>query len=79
MPGLRHAARCSRRARREPGLGPRPDNDIWATDIQFIVVSGEKPDKLAVYSIQAESGALNSIGHYPTGKGADWVEIVTFD
>ena len=46
---------------------------------QFIVVSGEKSDMLAVYSIQAESGALKSIGRYPTGKGANWVEIVTFD
>jgi 6-phosphogluconolactonase len=46
---------------------------------QFVVVSGEKSDMLAVYSIQAESGALKSIGRYPTGKGANWVEIVTFD
>ena len=46
---------------------------------QFIVVSGEKSDMLAVYSIQAENGALRAIGRYPTGKGANWVEIVTFD
>ena len=46
---------------------------------QFIVVSGEKSDMLAVYSIEAESGALKPIGRYPAGKGANWVEIVTFD
>jgi 6-phosphogluconolactonase len=46
---------------------------------QFIVVSGEKSDMLGVYSIEAESGALKPIGRYPTGKGANWVEIVTFD
>jgi 6-phosphogluconolactonase len=46
---------------------------------QFIVVSGEKSDMLAVYSIAAESGALKPIGRYPAGKGANWVEIVTFD
>ena len=46
---------------------------------QFIVVSGEKSDMLAVYSIQTESGALKEIGRYPAGKGANWVEIVTFD
>ena len=46
---------------------------------RFIVVSGEKSDMLAVYSIQTESGALKEIGRYPAGKGANWVEIVTFD
>jgi 6-phosphogluconolactonase len=46
---------------------------------QFIVVSGEKSDMLAAYSIEAESGALKPIGRYPAGKGANWVEILTFD
>ena len=45
---------------------------------QFMVVAGEKSDLLAVYSIEAESGALKPIGRYPTGKGANWVEIVSF-
>jgi len=26
-----------------------------------------------------ETGALKAIGRYPTGKGANWVEIVAFD
>ena len=46
---------------------------------RFIVAAGEKSDMLAVYSIEAESGALKPVGRYPTGKGANWVEIVTFD
>jgi 6-phosphogluconolactonase len=46
---------------------------------QFIVVSGEKSDMLATYSIETESGALKPIGRYPAGKGANWVEILTFD
>jgi 6-phosphogluconolactonase len=45
----------------------------------FIVVSGEKSDMLGVYSIEAGSGALKPIGRFPTGKGANWVEIVSFD
>ncbi|MBO0734169.1 MAG: beta-propeller fold lactonase family protein, partial [Methylocapsa sp.] len=46
---------------------------------RFIVASGEKSDMLAVYAIEAESGALKAIGRYPGGNGANWVEIVTFD
>jgi 6-phosphogluconolactonase len=46
---------------------------------RFIIVSGEKSDMLGVYAINAESGALNAIGRYPSGKGANWVEIVSFD
>jgi 6-phosphogluconolactonase len=38
---------------------------------RFIVVAGEKSDMLAVFSIEAESGALKPIGRYPTGKGAN--------
>jgi 6-phosphogluconolactonase len=30
-------------------------------------------------AIDAETGALKPIGRYPTGKGANWVEIVAFD
>src|SRR5215831_13484612 len=46
---------------------------------RFIVVAGEKSDMLAVFSIEAKSGALKPIGRYPTGKGSNWVEIVSFD
>ena len=46
---------------------------------RFIVVSGEQSDTIASYAIDAETGAPKPIGRYPTGKGANWVEIVAFD
>jgi 6-phosphogluconolactonase len=46
---------------------------------RFMVVSGEKSDTLSAYSIDPSSGALKLIGKYPTGKGSNWVEIVSFD
>jgi 6-phosphogluconolactonase len=46
---------------------------------RFVVVAGEQSDTISSYVIDAETGALKLIGRYPTGKGANWVEIVTFD
>lgn len=46
---------------------------------RFVVVSGELSDMIASYSIDTESGALKPVGRYPTGKGANWVEIVAFE
>ena len=46
---------------------------------RFVVVSGEKSDTLSTYAIDSASGALKQIGKYPTGKGSNWVEIVSFD
>ena len=43
-----------------------------------MVVSGEKSETLSTYAIGAE-GSLRPIGQYPTGKGSNWVEIVSFD
>jgi 6-phosphogluconolactonase len=34
---------------------------------------------IASYAIDPETGALKPIGRYPTGKGSNWVEIVSFD
>lgn len=45
---------------------------------KFLVVSGEKSDTISSYAIH-ENGALKEIGKYPTGKGANWVEIVAFE
>ena len=45
---------------------------------KFIVVSGELSDKISVYAIGA-SGALTLLQKSPTGKGSNWVEIVSFD
>ena len=46
---------------------------------RHLVVSGEKSDHLAVYSIDPSNGALALAGRYPTGRGSNWVEIVSFD
>ena len=46
---------------------------------RFVVVSGEKSDTISSYAIDAETGALKPVGRYPTGKGANWVEIVAFE
>jgi 6-phosphogluconolactonase len=45
---------------------------------RFMIVSGEKSDTISAYSIDT-SGTLKPIGRYPTGKGSNWVEIVSFD
>jgi 6-phosphogluconolactonase len=42
-------------------------------------VSGEKSDTISVYQIDGASGALTLLQKYPTGKGSNWVEIVSFD
>jgi 6-phosphogluconolactonase len=46
---------------------------------RFIVVSGEQSDTISSYVIDAETGAPKPIGRTPTGKGANWVEIVALD
>jgi 6-phosphogluconolactonase len=45
---------------------------------RFLVVAGEKSDTISAYAIEG-SGALKLTGKYPAGKGANWVEIVSFD
>jgi 6-phosphogluconolactonase len=46
---------------------------------RFLVASGEKSATISVYAIDPDNGALEPIGKYPVGKGANWVEIVSFD
>ena len=46
---------------------------------RFLVASGEKSDTISVYAIDQSSGALKLLQKYPTGKGSNWVEIVSFD
>ena len=46
---------------------------------QFLVASGEKSDTVSSYAIDQTTGALKPVGKYPVGKGANWVEIVSFD
>ena len=43
---------------------------------RFMVASGEKSDTISSYRIES-NGLLTHIGKYPTGKGANWVEIVS--
>ena len=45
----------------------------------FLVASGEKSETISVYAIDSATGALSPLDKYPTGKGANWVEIVRFD
>ena len=46
---------------------------------RFLVASGEKSETISVYAIDQFSGALKFVNKYPTGKGSNWVEIVSFD
>jgi len=46
---------------------------------RFLIASGEKSDTISVYSIDPASGVLKLLQKYPAGKGANWVEIVSFD
>jgi 6-phosphogluconolactonase len=42
----------------------------------YLVASGEKSDRLAVYKIDQRNGQLTEAGRYPVGNGANWVEII---
>jgi 6-phosphogluconolactonase len=46
---------------------------------KFLVASGEKSETISVYAIDPVSGTLRLLNKYPVGKGANWVEIVSFD
>lgn len=46
---------------------------------RYIVASGEKSSTVSVHAIDQATGALKLVGKYPAGKGANWVEIVSFD
>ena len=45
---------------------------------RYLVASGEQSGTLSSYAIDS-NGGLKRIGQYPTGKGSNWVEIVSFD
>jgi 6-phosphogluconolactonase len=46
---------------------------------KFLVAAGEKSPTISVYAIDQASGTLRLLKQYPAGKGANWVEIVSFD
>lgn len=45
----------------------------------FLVAAGEKSETISVYTIDQASGALRLLHQVPGGKGANWIEIVSFD
>jgi 6-phosphogluconolactonase len=45
---------------------------------RVMIVSGEKSDTISSYTVDSTSGAPKLVGKYPTGKGGNWVEIVSF-
>ncbi|WP_321574425.1 beta-propeller fold lactonase family protein [Burkholderia sp. BE17] len=45
----------------------------------YLLAAGQLSPTLAVYRIDPGTGRLDEIGKYPVGKGANWVEIVTYD
>jgi len=55
----------------------QPRGFAISPDGKTMVVSGEKSDMLAVYAIGTD-GALKEIQKVPTGKGSNWVEVVSF-
>jgi len=57
----------------------QPRGFAIAPDGRFLVACGEKSDTISVYAIDGNSGALALLEQYPTGKGANWVEIVSCD
>jgi len=46
---------------------------------RFMIVTGEKSETISVYAIDPAKGALKLLKQYPTGKGSNWVEVVSFD
>ena len=46
---------------------------------RFLVATGEKSETISVYAIDPANGALKLLNKYPTGKGSNWVEIVSFE
>ena len=56
----------------------QPRGFAIAPNGRFLVACGEKSDTISAYAIDEASGALSLLGQFPGGKGANWVEIVSF-
>jgi 6-phosphogluconolactonase len=56
----------------------QPRGFAIAPNGRFLVAAGEASDTISVYAIDPASGALSLLRKYPGGKGANWVEIVSF-
>ncbi|MFG6668327.1 lactonase family protein [Halomonas sp. HNIBRBA4712] len=46
---------------------------------RYMVVAGQLDDRVGLYRIDPESGEFTRIDDAPTGRDANWVEIVSFD
>ncbi|EEA03769.1 6-phosphogluconolactonase [Burkholderia sp. H160] len=46
---------------------------------RYLLAAGELSPTLSAYRIDSKTGGLSEIGKYPVGKGANWVEIVTYE
>ncbi|MBB3261638.1 6-phosphogluconolactonase [Paraburkholderia bannensis] len=45
---------------------------------RYLFAVGQLSPTMSVYRIDAETGALHETGQYPVGKGANWVEVVSY-
>ncbi|WP_122437853.1 lactonase family protein [Pseudomonas viridiflava] len=54
----------------------QPRNIAVAPNGRWLLVTGEKADKVGSYSI-AEDGALKRVSEAPSGKGALWIEMLS--
>jgi 6-phosphogluconolactonase len=43
-----------------------------------LVACGEKSETISIYAIDQASGALRLLDKCPVGRGANWVEVVSF-
>ena len=44
----------------------------------YVYVSNAEDGTIGIYTLQPD-GTLTELRKYPTGKGSNWVEIVSFD
>jgi 6-phosphogluconolactonase len=45
---------------------------------RFLIVAGELSDAIASYSIDQETGDLKLVNRCPSGRGSNWVEIMSY-
>jgi len=57
----------------------QPRGFAIAPDGRHLIACGEKSETISVYAIDRASGALSLLQQYPGGRGANWVQIVSFD
>ncbi len=54
----------------------QPRGFAITADSRHLICTGEKSTQLSVFDIDPATGGLTLNGRYPTGNGANWVEIV---